>query len=152
MEYSTTIFFAFKCPISRAFELKEDSYIYKINLYENEMPVILANNEYPTANEWARFLDISNFIVEISAWLDVNNNKKNTLLIEQELELFPGVVTRLKVNQNERGSSAGEEEIEPIAEKRSKLVIGLSQLESLLITKSIDLGIKLNYKTSFSCL
>lgn len=140
--------FTFNCSFMRAFEPEADSYIYKINISENEMPGMLANNDLSIVNEWIRYLDIENFILEINAWLDENNNNKSTFLIEQELELFPAVVTRLKVLRNEKVAPVVEGGIEESAEKTSKLVVGLSQIESLLITKAIDLGIRLTYKTS----
>lgn len=140
--------FLFGCSITHKFEPNDNSFIYKINLGENQPPMIVGNNELSSVNEWSRYLDIENFIAEINAWLDKNKNNKNTLLIETELELFPAIVTRLKVNKNEKTKLVDEGSCEEITDKSIKLVVGLSQLESMLIIKSVDLGIKLNYKMS----
>ena len=140
--------FSFNCSITRTFESTENSYIYKINLSENQPPIILVNNEINSFNKWTRYLDIEKFIAEINAWLDENKDNKNTLLIENELELFPAVITRLKVSRNEKNISTVESHCEIVTAKSLKLIVGLSQLESLLIMKSVDLGMKLNYRVS----
>lgn len=140
--------FSFNCSIMRSFEPKEDSFIYKIKLCENEAPSMMTNNGLSSVNESTRYLDVKNFIVEMNVWLEENNNSNSSFLIEQELELFPAVVTRLKVLRNEKSTPVVENEVVQETKKTRQLIIGLTQLESLLITKAVDLGIKLNYKTS----
>lgn len=138
--------FSFRCPIRRNFDRGEHSFIYKINLNDNEPPEIVVESELSSVKEDTRYLDIENFLAEITAWLEENKDKNN-LLIEHELELFPTVITRLKVNLNESKNSldksvqGSQEEVDT-----KKLLIGLVPLESLLIIKSVDLDLRLNFK------
>jgi hypothetical protein len=140
--------FSFQCSITRSFEPDENSLIYKINLSENQPPLIMATNEISSVSEGTRYLDIGDFIAGITAWLDENKDNSNTLLIEHELELFPVLITRLKVKQNEKISQLSRNQRAPLENDCMKLIIGLVPLESLLIMKSVDLNLKLNYKLS----
>ena len=139
--------FSFKCSIIRTMERHDNSFIYKLNLSENQPPAIMAEGELSRVSEWMRYLDIGNCITEITAWLDENKDNSNTLLIEQELELFPAVITRLKVSFNEKKSQPAKSKQET-NNSEVKLIVGLGSLESLLIMKSVDLNLKLNYKMS----
>ncbi|MGD8594005.1 MAG: hypothetical protein PVF82_14330 [Gammaproteobacteria bacterium] len=140
--------FSFQCSITRSFEPGENSLIYKINLSENQPPLILAAKEISGVSEGTRYLDIGNFMAGITVWLDENKDNSNTLLIEQELELFPVLITRLKVKQNEKNSQLPKNQGTSLENDCMKLIIGLGSLESLLIMKSVDLNLKLNYKMS----
>ena len=140
--------FSFNCSMTRTYESQEDSFIYKINLSENQPPTIIVNNELDRVNKWVRYLDIKNFIAEINAWIDENKDNKDTLLIEHELELLPAVVTRLKVSRNEKCVLTMQSSGEPLAVKSMKLVVNFSSLECLLIMKAVDIDMKLDYKMS----
>jgi hypothetical protein len=137
--------FTFRCSIGRSFDLGENSFIYKINLNENEPPEIVVESELSSVKEGVRYLNIENFLTEITAWLEENKDKNN-LLVEHELELFPTVITRLKVSLNESKIHSDKGGHSPQEGQTMKLLIGLIPLESLLIIKSVDLGLKLNFK------
>ena len=139
--------FSFNCSITRTFEPNEESYILKINLNENQPSTMIANNELSSVSEWTRYLDVESLIAEINSWLDDNKDNKNTLLIEEELELFPAVITRLKVLRNKESVLATENNHEHTPDKSIKIIVGLSPLESLLVMKAADLNLRLNYKT-----
>lgn len=140
--------FSFKCTIKRSLKLSADSYIYKINLNDNKPPSIIVSNETIDESKCIRYLNIDNFIAEIAAWLEQNKDNQNTLLIEQELELFPAILTRLKINLNDKKPHLAEYNPELREKEYKKLVVGLAPLESLLIMQSVDLNLKLNYKHS----
>ena len=133
--------------MTRTFNPSANSFIYKINFSENQPPVIIADNQISSVSEWVRYLDIENFIAEITAWLDENKDNDNTLLIEHELELFPVVITRLKVNLNEKKPRSVQKG-DSLDDKCVKLIIGFVPLEGLLIMKSVDFDLALNYKMS----
>lgn len=140
--------FTYHCPVTRTFKPRAGSYIYKISLAENLLPSIMADSEISSISETTRYLDIENFISGIEAWLDENRDNSNTLLIEHEMELFPAVLTRLKANLNEKKSQLAAAKAGPADNQSVKLVIGFAPLESLLIMKSVDLDLKLNYTMS----
>jgi hypothetical protein len=140
--------FSFECSITHTFNPGENSFIYKINLSEDQPPTIMADDEISSVTEWTRYLDIGNVIAGIFAWIDENKDNSNTLLIEQELELFPTVITRLKVNLNEKKSQSEKSNQAPVENNEIQLIVGLVALESLLIMKSVNLDLKLNYKIS----
>jgi hypothetical protein len=140
--------FTYNCSIARTCNPGPGSYLYKINLNDNLAPVLMVENQISSVKEEIRYLDIENFLSEITAWLDKNKDNDNSLLIEQELELFPAVVTRLKVNLNEVKSRSENHAPQPLSSECLKLIIGLVPLESLLIMKSADLDLKLNYQLS----
>ena len=140
--------FSFNCSITRTFEPNDESCICRINLNENRPSTMIANNELSSVSEWTRYLDIESLIAEINVWLDENKDNKNTLLIEEELELFPAVITRLKVLRNKESVLAAESNYEQVPDKSIKIIVGLSALESLLVMKAADLDLRLNYKTS----
>jgi hypothetical protein len=137
--------FSFRCPIGRSFDLGENAFIYKINLNDNEPPEIAIASELSCVKEGIRYLNIENFLAEITAWLEENKDKNN-LLIEHELELFPTVITRLKVSLNESKIHSDKSVHVPQEVETVKLLIGLVPLESLLIIQSVDLDLKLNFK------
>lgn len=140
--------FSFEGVITRAFEPNENSFIYNINLSENQAPAIMADNEISSVTEWTRYLDIGDVITNITGWVDENKDKSNTLLIEHELELFPALITRLKVNLNEKKCQSTQNKRKPLEANCAKLIIGLVPLESLLIMKSVELDLRLNFKLS----
>lgn len=140
--------FSFNCRISPTFTPSDNSFIYKINLNENQRPAFIVDNELDGVNEWTRYLDIENFIAEINVWISNNEDSKNTMFIEHELELFPIVITRLKVSQNKSKLRLAENNSVPLDNEVVQIVVGLGALESLLIMHSVDFTLRLNYRIS----
>lgn len=143
--------FLFNCQISHSPKPKDDSLIYKINIFEDAAPVIIPNGQLIEAilepSESTIYLDITNFIGEVSSWLESNKNNKNTFLIEDELELFPGVLKQLNELKEKSTSSTPESTNKTKEPSSVRLIFGLQPLESLLIVQTIDLDLKLDYKS-----
>jgi len=140
--------FTFGCPITRATENSADSYIFRIKLYENQIPVVVADEDTTRAKDKIRYLNIGKFLDKLQRWIDDNKNNSDTLLIEHELELFPGVITHLETIRSERKKQLEESRTGPIENQSVKLIFGFGPLESLLIVKSAELGLRLNYNIS----
>ena len=140
--------FAFHCPVTNSCTLEPDSYVFMINVEENRLPSLIVNDEICSPSETTRYLDIQKFIVGVESWLRENENNSNTLLIEHELELFPTVLTRLKANLNEYKNQIAENDTASVENQIVKLVFGFGPIEGLLIVKSADMGLYLNYNMS----
>lgn len=140
--------FLFNCRFNHSLEPGADSFIYKINLQEDLPPTILPDNQPLGTSEGIIYLDIGNFISEIETWLESNQNNKNTFLVEDELALFPNVLEKLNSIRQTNASIPPETSETPSETKSVRLVFGLQPLASILIMKSIDMDLKLDYKTS----
>ena len=140
--------FLFNCRFNSAPEVRNDAFIYKINIYEDAAPIVLPSAHSINSSEGTIYLDIGNVITEINTWLESNKNSKNTFLIEDELELFPGVLAQLATLRENAATLPPQPNEQPVEATSLKLVFGLQALESMLITKSMNLAIKLDYKTS----
>ncbi|MFV2054840.1 MAG: hypothetical protein ACC707_00170 [Thiohalomonadales bacterium] len=141
--------FSFKCSVSRSLQSNRASYIYKINLNENKAPTIVGAKQNNEKRKSTRYLIMDNFIAEISGWLEDNKENKNTLLIEQELELFPTLLTRLNHNFSNNNFIKNNPALAEIdSEFKSKdqvtLIIGLESIDNLLRMQLIDLNFRLN--------
>jgi hypothetical protein len=140
--------YLFNCRFSQLAKPEDDSFIYKINIYADSAPIMLHSGQPVPTSDDTFYLDIGNFFIEISSWLESNKNSKNTFLIEDELELFPRVLAQLSAIKDNHVSPIAEAGESPTEVKAVKLIFGLQALEGILITKSIGLDIKLDFKTS----
>ena len=139
----------FKCKLSKNIKFSPNSFFYRVNLNENLPSEILLDNKITDLNTSIRYIQIDAFMQEMQDWLNKNQNSENSLLIEQELELFPAILTRLKINHSQK--SAGAEETPNTEEQPDdnyQLIIGLAPLESLLIMDELGMDLHLDFNES----
>jgi len=143
------------CTVSNKPQFTPNSYYYSINLNENTPAEILLDDKVTALGKSTRYINIESFVTEMQEWLNKNQNSENALLIEQELELFPAILTRLKINHAQKPSSTVSDAKQESASADDnakangafsyRLIIGLAPLESLLIMNEVGLDLHLDF-------
>lgn len=145
----------FNCQVSNKLKFTPNSYFYSVNLNENHAAEILLDDKVTALSKSTRYINVESFVTEMQNWLDKNQNSENALLIEQELELFPAILTRLKINHSQKpGKKSSHVSAEKSDDTASanvsanddyRLIIGLASLESLLIMDEVGIDLHLKF-------
>jgi len=138
----------FNCQVTSKIKFDPESHYYSVNLNKNQAAEILLDDKVTDISKTTRYICVDALIKELQDWLNKNQGNENSLLIEQELELFPAILTKLKISHKPKSPVHVEQPALQVESSEYQLVIGLPLLESLLIMDQLGISLNVGFNSS----